>query len=132
MDAITANGPEDEPLDWDPIDCGQAEDDVRRQRIVTARRTGDLRRARELQKLMLRSRANALVSVRRVAEVNAGRKTAYGADGIAEGRSGRLGAAPLKLVDAQGRQAGVCAQAGRAPAARDPRDPRPRIPSRGR
>jgi len=35
---------------------------------------------RNLQKLMLRSRANALVSVRRVTEINAGRKTA-GVDG---------------------------------------------------
>jgi RNA-directed DNA polymerase len=33
-----------------------------------------------LQKLMLRSRANALLSVRRVTEVNSGRKTA-GVDG---------------------------------------------------
>jgi RNA-directed DNA polymerase len=35
---------------------------------------------RNLQKLMLRSRSNTLVSVRRVTEVNAGRKTA-GIDG---------------------------------------------------
>ena len=35
---------------------------------------------RNLQRLMLRSRANALVSVRRVTEVNAGRKTP-GVDG---------------------------------------------------
>jgi RNA-directed DNA polymerase len=34
-----------------------------------------------LQKLMLRSRANALLSVRRVTEQNAGRKTA-GVDGV--------------------------------------------------
>jgi hypothetical protein len=37
---------------------------------------GDLKMVRNLQKLMLRSRANALVSVRRVTERNAGRKTA--------------------------------------------------------
>ena len=43
-------------------------------------RAGDLKKVRSLQKLMLRSRANALVSVRRVTEVNAGRKTA-GVDG---------------------------------------------------
>ncbi len=41
---------------------------------------GDLKKVRNLQKLMLRSRANALLSVRRVTEVNAGRKTA-GVDG---------------------------------------------------
>ena len=58
------------------------EDDVRRlrQRIFTATQAGDLKKVRNLQKLMLRSRANALVSVRRVAEINAGRKTA-GVDG---------------------------------------------------
>ena len=41
---------------------------------------GDLGRVRNLQKLMLRSRANTLLSVRRVTERNAGRKTA-GVDG---------------------------------------------------
>ena len=77
MDAITANGPEDEVLDWDRVDWGQVEHDVRRlrQRIFTASQAGDLKRVRNLQKLMLRSRANALLSVRRVTEVNAGRKT---------------------------------------------------------
>ena len=61
---------------------GQVEDDVRRlrQRIFTASQAGDLKKVRNLQKLMLRSRANALLSVRRVTEINAGRKTA-GVDG---------------------------------------------------
>lgn len=82
MDANTANGPEDEALDWDQVDWGQVEDDVRRlrQRIFTASKAGDLKRVHNLQKLMIRSRANALLSVRRVSEVNAGRKTA-GVDG---------------------------------------------------
>ena len=82
LDAVTANGPEGGALDWDTIDWSRAEDDVRRlrQRIFTASRAGDLRKVRSLQRLMLRSRANALVSVRRVTEVNAGRKTA-GVDG---------------------------------------------------
>jgi RNA-directed DNA polymerase len=51
-----------------------------RQRIFTASRAGDLKRVRNLQKLMLRSRANTLISVRRVTERNAGRLTA-GVDG---------------------------------------------------
>ena len=51
-----------------------------RQRIFTASKAGDLPRVRRLQKLMLRSRANTLVSVRRVTERNAGRLTA-GVDG---------------------------------------------------
>jgi RNA-directed DNA polymerase len=76
------NGPEDEPLDWFAIDWQTVEEDVRRlrQRIFTASQAGDLKRVRNLQKLMLRSRANTLVSVRRVTEQNAGRKTA-GIDG---------------------------------------------------
>src|SRR6266576_1231877 len=82
LDAITANGPEGDVVDWDAVDWHQAEDNVRRlrQRIFTASKAGDLGKVRSLQKLMLRSRSNALVSVRRVTEVNAGRKTA-GVDG---------------------------------------------------
>jgi RNA-directed DNA polymerase len=76
------NGPEDEPLEWLSIDWRTVEEDVRRlrQRIFTASQAGDLKRVRNLQKLALRSRANTLVSVRRVTELNAGRKTA-GIDG---------------------------------------------------
>ena len=72
------NGPEDDVLDWLSVDWQQVEDDVRRlrQRIFTASRDGDLAKVRNLQKLMLRSQANALMSVRRVTELNAGRKTA--------------------------------------------------------
>src|SRR5450756_3217955 len=73
-----ANGPEGNDLDWHNIDWRQVEDDARRlrQRIFTATQAGDLKRVRSLQKLMLRSRANTLLSVRRVTEINAGRKTA--------------------------------------------------------
>ena len=76
------NGPEDDLLDWHAVDWRAVEEDVRRlrQRIFTASQAGDLKRVRSLQKLMLRSRSNALLSVRRVTEVNAGRKTA-GVDG---------------------------------------------------
>jgi RNA-directed DNA polymerase len=76
------NGPEDEPTDWSLVNWRQVEDNVRRlrQRIFTASQAGDLAKVRNLQKLLLRSRANMLVSVRRVTEHNAGRKTA-GVDG---------------------------------------------------
>jgi RNA-directed DNA polymerase len=76
------NGPEDDVLDWGSVDWLKAEEEVRRlrQRIFTASQAGDLKQVRNLQKLMLRSRANALLSVRRVTEQNAGRKTA-GIDG---------------------------------------------------
>jgi RNA-directed DNA polymerase len=76
------NGPEDGPCSWESVSWLPAEDNVRRlrQRIFTASQAGDLKRVRNLQKLMLRSRSNALVSVRRVTEINAGRMTA-GIDG---------------------------------------------------
>ena len=79
---VPVNGPEDDFPEWDQVDWGQAEENVRRlrQRIFAASQAGDLKKVRNLQKLMLRSRSNALVSVRRVTEVNAGRKTA-GVDG---------------------------------------------------
>jgi len=79
---VPVNGPEDGFPEWDQVDWGQAEENVRRlrQRIFAASQAGDLKKVRNLQKLMLRSRSNALVSVRRVTEINAGRKTA-GVDG---------------------------------------------------
>ncbi len=71
------NGPEDAVLDWDAVHWRAVEDDVRRlrQRIFTASKAGDLRKVRNLQRLMLRSRSNALLSTRRVTELNAGRRT---------------------------------------------------------
>jgi RNA-directed DNA polymerase len=79
---VVVSGPEDDVLRWRQIDWRRAEADVRRlrQRIFTASKAGDLARVRRLQKLMLRSRANTLISVRRVTERNAGRLTA-GLDG---------------------------------------------------
>jgi len=79
---MVVNGPEGELPGWDAVGWRAAEESVRRlrQRIFTASQAGDLKRVRNLQKLMLRSRANALVSVRRVTGLNAGRKTA-GIDG---------------------------------------------------
>jgi RNA-directed DNA polymerase len=79
---VVVNGPEDASFDWRQVDWRRVEDDVRRlrQRIFTASRAGDLARVRSLQKLMLRSRANTLLCVRRVTERNAGRLTA-GVDG---------------------------------------------------
>ncbi|WP_334028958.1 reverse transcriptase N-terminal domain-containing protein [Nocardia terpenica] len=51
-----------------------------RWRIFKATRDQDLKKVRNLQKLLRRSRANTLVSVRQVTQHNAGRKTA-GIDG---------------------------------------------------
>ena len=74
------NGPED--LDFDAVNWRRAEAEVRRlrQRIFKASQAGDLAKVANLQKLMLRSRANTLVSVRHVTGRNAGRSTP-GVDG---------------------------------------------------
>jgi RNA-directed DNA polymerase len=79
---VVVSGPEDDAERWRRVDWRGAEAEVRRlrQRIFTASEAGDLPRVRRLQKLMLRSRANTLLSVRRVTERNAGRLTA-GVDG---------------------------------------------------
>ena len=81
--SVVVNGPRDFPEDWDQVDWTRAEAEVRRlrQRIFTASRAGEHRKVRSLQRLMLRSRANALLSTRRVAQVNEGRRTA-GVDGL--------------------------------------------------
>jgi len=84
--APIANGPEDQPRNapaqWDKIDWRKQEEQVRRlrQRIFKASQEQDWPKVRNLQKLMLRSRANALVSVRQVTQRNSGRWTA-GIDG---------------------------------------------------
>ena len=82
------NGPEGLPrldldaVGWDWVDWHAVEGEVRRlrQRIFKAAQEGDLAKVRSLQKLMLRSRSNTLLSVRQVTQRNAGRKTA-GIDG---------------------------------------------------
>ena len=80
--AAKVNGPEDDLEEWTAVDWRAHEDNVRRlrQRIFKATQDGDLRRVRRLQKLMLRSRSNTLISVRQVTQRNAGRRTA-GVDG---------------------------------------------------
>jgi RNA-directed DNA polymerase len=83
--ARTANGPEGRPREqgaaagWDKIGWRVQEGQVRRlrQRIFKASQEQDWAKVRNLQKLMLRSRSNTLVSVRQVTQrnANAGRKT---------------------------------------------------------
>ena len=82
----SANGPEDQPcsapVQWEKIDWRVQEEQVRRlrQRIFKASQEQDWPKVRNLQKLMLRSRASTLVSVRQVTQRNTGRSTA-GIDG---------------------------------------------------
>ena len=121
---VAVNGPEDVPFDWRQVDWRRVEGDVRRlrQRIFTASKAGDLKKVRSLQKLMLRSRANTLLSVRRVTERNAGRLTA-GVDGEvvltpeAKAKTGRQDPALSRAVQGHAGQARV------HPEARKPQAP---------
>src|SRR5512142_196411 len=75
-EALSANGTETQP-DWNAINWRQANRTVRnlRQRIFRATQEGNLKKVRSLQKLMLKSYSNRLVSVRRVTQTNAGKNT---------------------------------------------------------
>jgi RNA-directed DNA polymerase len=66
-----------EPTDWNAVDWRQTQRAVRnlRQRIFRASEEGNHRKVRSLQKLMLRSHANALLAVRRVTQLNRGKNT---------------------------------------------------------
>ena len=81
------NGPEGLPVfdgdAWEHVDWRHHEEQVRRLRGrgFQAVRDGDWPRARSLQKLLLRSWSNTLVSVRQVTQRNTGRRTA-GVDGL--------------------------------------------------
>ena len=72
-----ANGPETR-CDWNTIPWREANRLVRnlRQRIFRATEQGDWRKVKSLQKLMLRSYANLVLSVRRVSQINHGKHTA--------------------------------------------------------
>ena len=72
-----ANVTSGDAVDWHAIDWKRVYRTVKnlRQRIFRASRQGDLTRVRSLQRLMLKSKANALASVRRVTQVNRGKST---------------------------------------------------------
>lgn len=76
MQNKSANGPK-QRTNWNAVDWRQVNQCVRnlRQRIFRASRENDHRKVRSLQKLMLRSRANALKSVRQVTQENKGKLT---------------------------------------------------------
>ena len=63
--------------DWQLIDWRYVNQDVDnlRQRIFVASRMNDLKKVASLQKLMLRSRASWMWSIRRVTQINKGRRT---------------------------------------------------------
>ena len=79
--SVVVNGPEDATrLASDRLAPGRGERTAASATDLRGVAGGDLNRVRCLQKLMLRSRSTALLSVRRVTERNAGRLTA-GVDG---------------------------------------------------
>jgi len=66
------------PTDWQHVNWRAANRQVRnlRRRIFRATQAGDWKTVLRLQKLMLRSYSNRLLAVRRVTQVNRGKKTA--------------------------------------------------------
>lgn len=84
LDHAPANGALDvsDAQYWHSVNWPEAEGHVRRlrQRIFKATQDGDLKRVRNLQRLMLKSHSNTLVSVKRVTMQSVGRRTA-GIDG---------------------------------------------------
>ncbi|MGO9156061.1 reverse transcriptase N-terminal domain-containing protein [Mycobacterium sp.] len=82
LDTVVVNGPEDVAVEWDFVDWRAHEQNVipLRRRIFKATREQDWATVRSLQKLMLGSWSNTLMSVRQVTQRNAGRRTA-GIDG---------------------------------------------------
>src|SRR5437868_14785906 len=65
------------PTDWNAVNWREVNTVVKnlRRRIFRARRQGNLKKVRSLQRLLLRSYSNRLVAVRRVTQVNRGRYT---------------------------------------------------------
>lgn len=82
--------------DWNAVSWKRTNRIVRnlRQRIFKASKAGDICKVRQLQKLMLRSQSNVLLSVRQVTQVNDGRYTP-GMDKLVV----KTAAAKGKLVD---------------------------------
>ncbi|MBW4623307.1 MAG: group II intron reverse transcriptase/maturase [Cyanosarcina radialis HA8281-LM2] len=76
--ANTTNGLKKPLEDWSQINWRQINKAVKnlRQRIFLARKLGNWRKLRNLQKLMQRSYANLLLSVRKITQTNKGKQTA--------------------------------------------------------
>lgn len=75
---LTTNGLKRQLEDWSQVNWKKVNKLVKnlRQRIFRARKLGDFRKLRSLQKLMNRSYANWLLSVRRITQTNQGKATA--------------------------------------------------------
>ncbi|MCY9665836.1 group II intron reverse transcriptase/maturase [Paenibacillus alginolyticus] len=70
-------------MDWDSVNWQKLEKYVRKlqQRIYHAERLGKKRKVRDLQRLLLRSKAALLLAIKRVTQINKGKRTA-GVDGM--------------------------------------------------
>lgn len=76
--ASLINGVDGQLTDWSQINWRKVRKIVRnlRQRIFRARKLGQWKQLRRLQKLLIKSRANLLLSIRRITQVNTGKQTA--------------------------------------------------------
>jgi RNA-directed DNA polymerase len=76
--AMSTNGLKKPLEDWSQINWRKVNKVVKnlRQRIFHARKLGDFRKLRSLQKLMQKNYANLLLSVRRITQTNTGKATA--------------------------------------------------------
>lgn len=78
LSASLINGDNGQLTDWSQVNWRQAKEIVRnlRQRIFRARKLGQWKQLKRLQKLLIRSHANLLLSVRQITQVNDGKQTA--------------------------------------------------------
>ncbi|MBE9142096.1 group II intron reverse transcriptase/maturase [Planktothrix mougeotii] len=78
MSAKLINGVNGQLEDWSQVNWKKAHKIVRnlRQRIFRARKLGQWKQLRRLQKLLIRNYANLLLSVRQITQVNTGKQTA--------------------------------------------------------
>jgi RNA-directed DNA polymerase len=76
--AKLTNGLKGQLTDWSEINWKKVRKIVRnlRQRIFRARKLGQWKQLRRLQKLLIKSRANLLLSIRQITQVNDGKRTA--------------------------------------------------------
>ena len=78
LSASLINGVDGQLTDWSQVNWKKARTIVRnlRQRIFRARKLGQWKQLRRLQKLLIKSRANLLLSIRQITQVNTGKQTA--------------------------------------------------------
>ena len=76
--ASLINGVEGQLTDWSQVNWKKARKNVRNlsKRIFRARKLGQSKQLRRLQKLLVRSLSNLLLSVRQITQVNTGKQTA--------------------------------------------------------